>query len=1004
VPGAAGIWRDLTDNVNELAGNLTSQVRDIGEVAIAVTQGDLSRSIQVEAQGEVELLKDTINEMIRNLRDTTTQNREQDWLKTNLARFTGMLQGQKDLQTVGKMVLSELAPLVDAQHGVFYLNTPVDDQPLLRILASYAFRERKHLSQHFRVGEGLVGECAYEKEMILLTNVPSDYIEISSGLGAAPPLNIVVLPVLFEGEIKAVIELASFNRFSAVHLSFLQQLTESIGIVLNTLEANSRTEELLKQSQALTLELRTRQQELQQTNEELGEKARLLAEQNAEVERRRREIDEARGALEQKADQLALTSKYKSQFLANMSHELRTPLNSLLILAQQLAENADGNLSSKQVQFADTIYSSGVDLLTLINDILDLTKIESGTTSIDAGEASFADVRDAIERTFRAVADEKGLAFRIELDSNLPPSMVTDGTRLHQVLKNLLSNAFKFTERGGVTLSIGRAEGVGQTANQTRAEVDNALVAFAVRDTGIGIPADKLAIIFEPFQQADMATSRKFGGTGLGLSISREIAHLLGGQLTVESVPDEGSTFTLYLPLVHRPARASARSQELVQAPGVRGTSVLADAGNGHAGHQPLPLTDEARDERAARALADGETAERVLLVLAEDEDLAQVLRATAQEYGFKAIVAADADIAVALANRLRPDAITVDATSTAGWWVLDHLKHDPRTRHIPVQVITAEQAGRRRALDRGAIAHASVPLTVESLGAAFEELAQFVRRETRTLLVVAGDGARRQVIVEVIGAGGVQMTDVGSSTEALAALEAGRFDCLVLDPDLPDMSGFQFLRALAARAQEGQATGPIVLYSARDLTRKEEMQLRTLSEVLVLARAASPERLLDAVALFLHRAEAALPEAQRLMLQQARRMDLALTGKKVLIVDDDMRNIFALTSALERYGMDVAFAETGQGGIDLLAARPDIDVVLMDIMLPEMDGYETIRRIRAMAGYETRPLIALTAKAMSGDREKCLAAGASDYISKPVDVGQLLSLLRVWLDQAVAQ
>src|SRR5947209_1232045 len=492
VPGAAGLWRDLTDNVNELAANLTSQVRAIGEVAIAVTQGDLSRSIQVEAQGEVELLKDTINEMIRNLRDTTTQNREQDWLKTNLARFTGMLQGQKDLQTVGKMVLVELAPLVDAQHGVFYLNAPLDDEPLLRILASYAYRERKHLAQQFRLGEGLVGECAYEKQMILLTHVPPDYIEVSSGLGAAPPLNIVVLPVLFEGEIKAVIELASFNRFTAVHLSFLQQLTESIGIVLNTLEANSRTQELLKQSQALTLELRTQQQELQQTNEELGEKARLLAAQNQEVERRRREIDEAREALQQKADQLALTSKYKSQFLANMSHELRTPLNSLLILAQQLAENPERNLIPKQVQFADTIYSSGVDLLTLINDILDLTKIESGTTSVDAAEVSFAEVRDAIERTFRAVADEKGLTFTIDLDPSLPPSLVTDGTRLHQILKNLLSNAFKFTERGSVTVSIGPAESAGEgrarpewrPAHQAQAaDQDSTVVAFTVRDT-----------------------------------------------------------------------------------------------------------------------------------------------------------------------------------------------------------------------------------------------------------------------------------------------------------------------------------------------------------------------------------------------------------------------------------------------------------------------------------------------------------------------------------------
>jgi CheY-like chemotaxis protein len=628
----------------------------------------------------------------------------------------------------------------------------------------------------------------------------------------------------------------------------------------------------------------------------------------------------------------------------------------------------------------------------LINDILDLSKIESGTTTVEASDVTFTELRESIERTFRAVADETRLAFTIELDPSLPPSMVTDVTRLHQVLKNLLSNAFKFTEQGSVGLRIGVARSGWRLDHPTLNRAHTA-VSFAVSDTGIGIPADKQAIIFEAFQQADMATSRKFGGTGLGLAISREIAHLLGGELTVASQPDEGSTFTLYLPLIYQPTPTPGSMEELVLAHGGRGATPVAPPEGADGGRPPLLAGEVSGSLRDSS----GGTQDRVLLILEEDSDVARLLRTRAQEHGFKPVVAIDPEMALTLAHRLRPDAIILDVhpPSTTGWWVLDHLKHDPRTRHIPVHVIAAAD-GRQRALALGAVAHLQKPVSAGALDATLEGIAEFVERTPKNLLVVEGDDAQRRTIVEVIGNGDVQVTAVSSGAEALAALTTTTFDCIVLDLGLPDMSGFEVIHTMKAQMEHPQM--PIVVSTARDLTPKEEAELRRLAEALTIKEAPSPEWLLDATALFLHRVEATLSESQRGMLQQVRRTDPVLEGKKVLIVDDDMRNIFALTSALERYKMDVAFAENGQAGIDVLTSRLDIDVVLMDIMLPEMDGFETIRRIRAVPRHKALPIIALTAKAMSGDREKCLDAGASDYISKPVDVSRLLSLLRVWL------
>jgi signal transduction histidine kinase/HAMP domain-containing protein/ActR/RegA family two-component response regulator len=741
VPGAAGLWRDLTENVNRLAANLTAQVRAIAEVATAVTKGDLTRSITVEAQGEVASLKDNINEMIGNLKDTTRKNTEQDWLKTHLARFTRMLQGHRDLVTVSRLILSELTPLVNAQQAAFYVADYRSGDSQLELLAGYAQRHGKSLPRKIGFGEGLVGQCAFEKKRIVLNNAPSDYIRIGSALGSGAPVNIIILPVLFEGQVKAVIEIASFSKFSDTHQTFLDQLTESIGVVLHTIAANMQTEYLLHQSQSLTAELQSQQEELKKTNdrleqqalnlqkseallkskqdelraanEQLQEKARQLSDQMHQVEFKNREIEQARSALEEKAEQLSLSSRYKSEFLANMSHELRTPLNSLLILARLLSDNVGGNLTAKQVEFARTIHSSGAELLALINDILDLAKIESGTVTLTIAPERFPDLHDYVERTFRQVATDKSLDLVVTIDENLPQTIETDNKRLQQIITNLLSNAFKFTAKGSVALRMEKAASGWSAGHPTLSAADG-VVAFSVIDTGIGIPVSKQRLIFEAFQQADGTTSREYGGTGLGLSISRELARLLGGEIRVASTPGHGSTFTLYLPLRYRAV-----------------------------GEMPPPTRDFS----------------------------------------------------------------------------------DPG-------------------------AYAPAPMRPEPM---------------------------------------LEQED-------------------------------------AAEAAPQAAT--------------------------------------------------------------------ALAGRKVLVVDDDIRNVFALTSALETHGMQVLHAESGKEGIDLLKRTGDIDIVLMDVMMPGLDGIDTMRIVRQLDGYRDLPIIAVTAKAMMGDREKCIEAGATDYVAKPVNMDVLLATL----------
>jgi len=671
VPGAAGTWKDLTGNVNLLAANLTTQVRAIAEVATAVTKGDLTRSIQVEARGEVAELKDNINTMIDNLRLTTDRNTEQDWLKTNLAKFTNMLQGQRDLTTVGRLLLSELTPLVNAHQGVIY-QLENEDTPGLKLLAAYADDGGNGHAQTLRLGEGLVGQCAVDKRRMLITEMPGNAVAISSALFKVAPRNNIVLPVLFENQVKAVIELASINEFTALQTMFLEQLTTSIGIVLNSIEATMQTEGLLKQSQQLAGELQAQQRELQQTNEQLEQKAQQLAERNVEVERKNQEIEQARRALEEKATELALTSKYKSEFLANMSHELRTPLNSILILGQQLTDNPEGNLTAKQVEFARTIHGAGTDLLNLISDILDLSKIESGTVTVDAEDIFFSNLLDMVARPFRHEAETRQLSFDVHFDPNLGRTITTDAKRLQQVLKNLLSNAFKFTAQGGVMLNVSAAFG-GWSASHPVLSQASAVVAFEVTDTGIGIPAEKQKIIFEAFQQADASTSRKYGGTGLGLAISRELATPLGGEIHLRSAPNAGSSFTLYLPIKYVGSNAVPRPA----APSV----------------MPAPAVSA---ERAVEQISDDRLEIRpgdaILLVVEDDPHYARILLDLARDKGFKVLLAMRGDDALDLAKQYQPTAVSLDVflPDMLGWNVLSQLKQNPLTRHIPVQIVTS--------------------------------------------------------------------------------------------------------------------------------------------------------------------------------------------------------------------------------------------------------------------------------------------------------------------------
>jgi HAMP domain-containing protein/signal transduction histidine kinase/CheY-like chemotaxis protein len=1005
VPGASGIWKNLTENVNQLAQNLTTQVRSISEVASAVTKGDLTRTIRVEAKGEVEALKDTINQMITNLRETTLRNQEQDWLKSNLAKFGQMLQGQRDLKTVTQKILSELARVVSAHFGAFYiLKQDEDNQNVkLNLFAAYGYKSDKSIPVEFAIGEGLVGQVAFEKERIILTNVPGNYIRISSALGKAKPANVIILPVLFENSVKAVIELASLDTFSQTHLDFLSQLTESIGIVLNTIEANTRTEELLAQSQSLASELKVQQEELRRTNDELQDKALLLVKQKNEVEAKNKEVEEARRSLEEKAEQLTLTSKYKSEFLANMSHELRTPLNSLLILAQQLYENAEGNLTEKQIRYAKTIHSCGDDLIQLINDILDLSKIESGFITANISPVRFNEITSFVETTFKPISEARHLRFTIETDPRLPETMETDIQRLNQILKNLLSNSFKFTEKGEVKLKIYEAT---KNWKQGNTSLDNAqrVVAFAINDTGIGIPLEKQQIIFEAFQQAEGSTSRKYGGTGLGLSISRGLAELLGGTIELESQPSQGSTFTLFLPIENvsgmvtreAPANLSEYQYQLGTDSGeidtlLNSIRVSNEGGEPSGLHIVNEMINDTGDDRN-----NIQPNEKSILIVEDDIRFGKIIIEKAHQYGLKAIVATNYIEVFDFINRFTPIAITLDVKlpDTSGWKVMELLRNDLSYRHIPIHLISGEE-NRSLALKRGARSFRLKPLDNESLIDLFDDIISFSKKETKKILVVEDNEVESSQIAKILGSEHMEVTLAETGEKAMHDINSRDYDCIILDYTLPDLPGHELVNQVAERKPR---LTPVIVYSAKEFNKKELQQLNNVSSKILLKGVNSLEHLLEETVLHLHINHKDLPAEKRKLIENIRKKEDILTGKNILVVDDDVRNLFALTTVFERYNMNVITAESGKDAINIIREdNPKIDMVLMDIMMPEMDGYETTQKIRREHKNSLLPIIAVTAKAMKGDRQKCIEAGASDYITKPLKIDQLLSLMRVW-------
>ncbi len=950
----------------------------------------------------------------QSLRHAIAENERENWLKAGLGELNETIRGEQDAVDLAQKIIAKLADYLNASVGAIYLR---EDDDTLRMIGSYAYSKRKHISNDFKLGQGLVGQAALEKKSILVTEVPDDYTVIRSGLGEAHPRNILVQPFLYENKLTGVIELGSFDKLSDLQLAFLEKASESIAIAIDSALSRTRMTELLEETQRQSEQLQNQQEELRATNEELEQQTEklkkseeVLKTQQEELESSNSELEEKTVALEEqkqelenswnqikgKSKELELASKYKSEFLSNVSHELRTPLNSMLILARMLADNEQGNLSDDQVESAQVILEGGTELLSLINEILDLSKVEAGKMDIDIEQVDLSELIEDLKKNFEHVASDKGLEFTVGISDEVPPAIISDQKRVKQVLKNFLSNAFKFTEKGSVTLNISRP-GAGVDLSTSGLRTDNS-IAISVTDTGIGIDKDNQKTVLEAFQQANGTTNRIYGGTGLGLAIANRFAELLGGEMQLESSTGKGSTFTLYLPHVLEAGNGTKKTNVSIQ----NKLPVEIDEQDENASKvsEPVPLTilgaEIVPDDRAC--IQDGD---KVILIIEDDARFAKILVDISGERGFKCIVAGDGQSGLKFAFEYLPVAVILDIglPDMDGMKVMDAIKEDPRTRHIPVHFISARDQAEvgAEAMSKGAIGYLTKPVSKEMLDKAFSNIQHFITEDIKKLLVVEDDSNTRKSVIKLIGSDDVEIQTAATGKEAYGLLTSQEFDCMVLDLGLPDMSGFELLNQI----KDDQAVlsrPPVIVYSGKELSRAEHAELQEYTGTVIVKGAESPARLLDETSLFLHRVETSLPVEQQRMIRTLHEKDSVLNSKKVLIVDDDMRNIFALSHALKSKGMVVLRAENGSEALTVLDENPDVDIVLMDIMMPVMDGFEAMRKIREHEKFWKLPILALTAKAMKGDKEKCIEAGANDYLAKPVDIEKVLSMLRVWL------
>ena len=942
--------------------------------------------------GRRELLRlsESYNASLQRQREHAQLLLHQGWMRTAQTGLAERIVGQQALAPLARSVLDYLGEHLEVAVAALYVREPVN---LLRRIATYGFsRESERTEQLLAAGEGLVGQALLARRVIRLDSVPDNYLKVNSGLGAGSPVSVLLAPIEEGGVVNGVLELGFARPVGPRDLEFLELVGASIGAAIEAAQYRQRLQAALADTQQLNEELQVQQEELRTANEGLEEQARLLRESRASLENQQAELEQtnerlgeqavsldqknnarrqAQDALEARADDLQRASRYKSEFLANMSHELRTPLNSSLILAKLLAENKSGNLGAEQIKFAESIYASGNDLLALINDILDISKVEAGQLELSPEAVTAGELIASLERTFQPLALEKGLAFRVLPHDLGPAPLYTDRQRLEQILKNLLSNAIKFTGQGSVTLEL--------TA------LPDDRIGFAVKDSGIGIAPEQLDLIFDAFRQADGGTSRRYGGTGLGLSISRELATLLGGAIDVSSTVGQGSTFTLTLP------RRIGDGIPAIAAPAPVVRSAPPAIAAPVAPPKPVPAAPFA-DDRGAAA---GER--RTVLVVEDEPAFAGILFDLAHEMGYRCLVAQGADEGLQLARDFLPSAVLLDMRlpDRPGLSLLQDLKEDSRTRHIPVHVVSSEDRS-EAALQMGAIGYAQKPASRDQLKQVFRRLEERYTRKLKRILLVEDDARQRDSVTHLISDEDVDIIAVATGAEALARLSEGDFDCMIIDLKLPDMQGKELLRRMAEQGL--QPFPPVIVYTGRNLTRDEETDLLKYSRSIIIKGARSPERLLDEVTLFLHKVEAELSDERRAMLKTVRSRDHVFEGRRVLLVDDDVRNIFALTSALEQRGLAVTVARNGEEAIAQLDKTADVDLVLMDVMMPVMDGLEATRRIRTDPRFQKLPIIAVTAKAMRDDHEQCLKAGANDYLAKPVDLERLFALLRVWL------